>query len=73
VTFAELDTMIRASVPDPIARKEILTGLHEIQEAVNQCAVWWLGVSGFTVEGEQYQREDRIYRKASKTRFQVND
>ena len=67
MTFAELDTMIRASVPDPIVRKEILTGLHEIQEAVNQCAIWWLGVSGYTVE------EDRIYRKASKTRFQVND
>ena len=67
MTFAELDTMIRASVPDPIARREILTGLHEIQEAVNQCAVWWLGVSGFTVE------EDRIYQEASKTRFQVND
>ena len=67
MTFAEVDAMIRASVPDPIARKKILSGIHEWQEAVNQCASWYLGVSGYTV------KDDQIYKEGSKTRFQVND
>jgi len=70
MTFAELDHRIRDAVSDPIQKKLILQGLHEIEEAVNQCASWYLSVSGYTVDTES----GGIYRKEERpTRFQVND
>lgn len=67
MTFKELDQRIRASVPDEVERKKILEGLHGIEEAMNQCAAFYLSVSGYTVA------EDGIYKEGSSTRFQVND
>ena len=67
MTFKELDQRIRAAVPDVVERKKILTGLHGIEEALNQCAVFYLSVSGYTVT------EDAIYKEGPSTRFQVND
>jgi len=67
MTFKELDQRIRASVPDVVERKKILTGLHEIEEAINQCASFYLSAAGYTVA------EDGIYKEGSSTRFQVNE
>ena len=68
MTFAELDQRIRSQVEDPVERKIILQGLHEIEESMNQCAAFWLSVSGYVVD------EEKIYRKHDRpTLFQVND
>jgi len=67
MTFSELDRRIRAGVPDEVERKHILEGLHGIEEAVNQCASFWLSASGYTID------EEKIYRKEERpTLFQVN-
>ena len=67
MTFKELDQRIRTSVPDEVERNMILEGLHGIEEAMNQCAAFYLSVSGYTVA------EDGSYKEGSGTRFQVND
>lgn len=68
MTFAELDRRIRAEVADEVERKHILDGLHGIEEAMNQCAAFWLNVSGYVVDDEEiYKKEGRS------TLFQVND
>jgi|TARA_R110000824_G_scaffold145958_5_gene314564 hypothetical protein len=67
MTFSELDRRIRAGVSDEVERKHILEGLHGIEEAVNQCASFWLNASGYTID------EEKIYRKEERpTLFQVN-
>jgi hypothetical protein len=68
MTFTELDQRIRNQVDDPIERKVILQGLHEIEESMNQCAAFWLSVTGYTVD------EEKIYRKNERsTLFQINN
>jgi len=70
MTFSELDTRIRTAVPDEIERKNILEGLHGIEEAINLCATFWLSASGYTIDldsGDIYRRETRA------TKFQIND
>ena len=68
MTFTELDQRIRNQVDDPIERKVILQGLHEIEESMNQCAAFWLSVAGYTVD------EEKLYRKNERsTLFQINN
>jgi len=69
MTFRELDKRIRSAVHDEIERKLILQGLHEIEEAMNQCALFWLSVSGYTMDG----KNDEVHHKTERsTRFQIN-
>tara|TARA_R100000808_G_scaffold14116_1_gene33610 strand:+ start:173 stop:382 length:210 start_codon:yes stop_codon:yes gene_type:complete len=69
MTFRELDARIRAAVTDDVERKKILEGLHGIEEAMNQCAAFWLSVSGYTIDVESGD----IHHPGRSTRFQIND
>ena len=70
MTFAELDRRIRSAVEDEVERKAILQGLHNIEEATNHCASFWLSVSGYRIDG----KTGDIYRKENRpTLFQIND
>ena len=69
MTFRELDKRIRSAVPDENERKYILQGLHEIEESMNQCAVFWMSVSGYAMDsktGEVHHKTEQS------TRFQIN-
>lgn len=67
MTFKELDARIRTNVTDEVERKQILEGLHGIEEAMNICATFWLSVSGYKIDGDEiYRRDERP------TLFQVN-
>lgn len=66
MTFQELDSMIRQALPDGIDRRNILDGLHSIEEGVNMCANFYLGVAGYKI------REDGSLAKSETTTFQVN-
>lgn len=66
MTFQELDRRIREALPDGIERRQILEGLHEIEEGVNLTANFYLAVTGHICD------EHGRYYKPKTTKYQVN-
>lgn len=65
-TYQNIDNMIRAALPDGVARRQILQALHEIEEGQNLCLNYVLGATGYTMQ------EDGSFIKGKSTTFQVN-
>lgn len=53
MTFTELDRRIRSALPnDNAERREILQGLHSIEEGTNFCTNFFFAVSGYKLRDD---------------------
>ena len=66
--FIELDQRIRSGMEDGPERRDILSGLHDLEEGANQMLGWLLSVQNYTLD-----EEGKSWTQQSSTRFQVND
>jgi hypothetical protein len=68
MSFLELDQRIRSAMPDGPERRDILVGLHDLEEGANQTLGWLLSVSNYKLDEEGVS-----WTQQASTRFQVND
>ena len=66
--FIELDQRILSGMEDGPERRDILSGLHDLEEGANQMLGWLLSVQNYTLD-----EEGKSWTQQSSTRFQVND
>ena len=68
MSFLELDQRIRSAMPDGPERRDILVGLHDLEEGANHMLGWLLSTQNYKLDEEGVS-----WAKQSSTRFQVND
>ena len=60
MTFTELHGRIKAALPEGKDRRDILTGVSDLEEGVNQCLSFFLAASGhiYQDDGSWIKTED---------------
>ena len=66
MNFFELDKLVRAALPDGVDRRNILEGLHALEEGMNLCANFYLSAAGYKID------EEGRLEKQNQTMQQVN-
>ena len=60
MTFAQLHSRIKEALPEGEDRRDILTGVSDLEEGLNQCLSFFLAASGhvFQKDGSWIKPED---------------
>ena len=65
MTFAELHAKIKAALPDGEERRDILTGVSDLEEGVNQCLTFFLAASGHIYQDGSWKKREDIRRQVN--------